>query len=88
MDMTHHLQDLNLQLQQKTQMVNNMFNMKYFEVKLYLWEIQLCTFQLHCLNAAKYAIEAGVLKGELKSRFQSRGYMKHLFTYMHFLLLK
>jgi hypothetical protein len=41
-DKTQHLNDLNLHLQGRNQLVNNIFaHVKAFEVKLRLWEIQL-----------------------------------------------
>jgi hypothetical protein len=41
-DMTQHLNDLNLQLQGRNQLVNDIFaHVKAFEVKVRLWEIQL-----------------------------------------------
>jgi hypothetical protein len=40
--MTQHLNDMNLQLQGRNQLVNDTFaHVKAFEVKLRLWEIQL-----------------------------------------------
>jgi hypothetical protein len=39
-DMTQHLNDLNLQLQGRNQLLNDIFTcVKAFEVKLRLWEI-------------------------------------------------
>jgi hypothetical protein len=87
-DMTQHLNDMNLQLQGRKQLVNDIFaHVKAFEVKLRLWEIQLTKQNTaHFLtlndraesvsfNAAKYATEVGVLKEEFKSRFQD--FRKH-----------
>jgi hypothetical protein len=91
-DMTQHLNDLNLQLQGRNQLVNDIFaHVKAFEVKLRLSEIQL-TNQNTALfsnlndraksvsfNAAKYATEVGVLREEFKSRFQDYGKHKTSF---------
>jgi hypothetical protein len=84
-DMTQHLNDLNLQLQGRNQLVNDIFaNVKAFEVKLRLWKIQLTqqnTAQFPTLNdraksvsfnAKKYATEVGVLREEFKCTFQAR----------------
>jgi hypothetical protein len=81
--MAQHLNDMNLQLQGRNQLVNDIFaQVKAFEVKLRLWEIQLTkqnTAHFPTLNdrarsmsfnAAKYATEVGVLREEFKSRFQ------------------
>jgi hypothetical protein len=67
-DMTQHLNDLNLQLQGGNQLVNDIFaHVEVFEVKLRLWEIQLTkqntahfpTLNVRAksvsFNAAKYA---------------------------------
>jgi hypothetical protein len=82
-DMTQHLNDMNLQLQGRNQLVNDIFpHLKAFEVKLRLWEIQLTkqnTAHFRTLNdraksvyfnAVKYVTEVGVLREEFKSRFQ------------------
>jgi hypothetical protein len=74
-DMTQHLNDLNLQLQGRNQLVSDIFaHVKAFVVKLRLWEIQLTkqnTVHFSTLNdraesvsfnAAKYATEIGVLR--------------------------
>jgi hypothetical protein len=81
-DVTQHLDDLNLQLRGRSQLVNDIFAcIKAFEVKLCLWEVQLTkqnTVHFPALNeraksvsfnAAKCAIEVGVLREEFKSRF-------------------
>jgi hypothetical protein len=82
-DMTQHLNGLNLQLHGRNQLVNYIFaHVKAFEVKLRLWEIQLTkqnTAHIPTLNdrvksvsfnVAKYAAEVGGLREEFKSRFQ------------------
>jgi hypothetical protein len=87
-DMTQHLNDLNLQLQGRNQLVNDIFtHVNAFEVKLPLWEIQLTNQnRAHfptlndkaksvSFNVAKYATEIGVLREEFKSRFQD--FRKH-----------
>jgi hypothetical protein len=86
--MIQHLNDLNLQLKGRNQLVNDTFaHVESFEVKLRLCEIQLTkqnTAHLPTLgdrvksvsfNAAKYATELDVLREELKSRFQD--FRKH-----------
>jgi hypothetical protein len=41
-NMTQHLNDMNLQLQRRNKLVNDIFaHLKEFKVKLRLWEIQL-----------------------------------------------
>jgi hypothetical protein len=85
-DMTQHLNNLNLQLQRRNQLLNDIFaHVKAFEVKLRLWEIQLTQLTKQntahfptlndraksaSFNAAKYATEFGVWREEFKSRFQ------------------
>jgi hypothetical protein len=86
--MIQHLNDLNLQLQGRNQLVNDIFaHVKAFEVKLCLWEIQLTKQNAAyfptlndraksvSFNAAKNATEVGVLREEFKSRFQD--FRKH-----------
>jgi hypothetical protein len=87
-DTTQHLNDLNLQLQGRNQLVNEILaHVKAFEVKLHLWEIQVTKQNTAYfptlndrdksafLNAEKYATEFGVLREELKSRVQD--FKKH-----------
>jgi hypothetical protein len=88
MDMTQHLNDLNLQLQGINQLVNYIFtHVKVFEVRQRLWGIQLTKqntahsptlddrAKSAYFNAAKYAAEVDVLREEFKSR--SQGFRKH-----------
>jgi hypothetical protein len=86
--MAQRLNDLNLLLQGRNQLVNVIFaHVKAFEEKLRLWEIQLTkqnTARFPTLNdrsksvsfnEAKYVTEVGVLREEYKSRFQD--FRKH-----------
>lgn len=84
-DMTQHLNELNIKLQGKNNMINNMFYiLKSFEVKLSLWQSQLSngllanfptmksfveSSEFH-VNVAKYASLVVDLHNEFKRRFE------------------
>lgn len=79
-DITQHLNELNLRLQGKDQLIHAMFDqIKAFESKLSLWESQLLSNNLVHFEtlrkenpdaSVKYAEEVKQLKDEFHSRFQ------------------
>jgi hypothetical protein len=74
MDMTQHLNDMNLQLQGRNQLANDILDHdKTFEEKLRLWEIQLTRKTAHfqslddraksaTFSVVKYGTAFGVLR--------------------------
>lgn len=62
-DMTQHLNELNVKLQGKNNMINNLFYiLKSFQIKLSLWQSQLCNGQLANFPTMNSFVESNIDK--------------------------